>query len=230
MWLTDLFNKIFRKKHIAATAMQSDAASTYSELTPELQRFIPESASYSAAASLSEEGKIKLEKELLQLGLAAGYTGRSLHDILSSLNRIESLMVTKDWFIATDKSTQLYELLNAIKSVLEAHDKHTIEKFESLENSLNKLSLIAEKAPEPIKSELTHEIKLMESKLLSPVMEKVLNIVKEVREISYKDLTTRLGYKDVSSLRSLLSRMLERTDKIEKFNKDGEKWIRVKAL
>lgn len=223
------FRRLFKKKPSDATAMQSDVTSTYSELTRESPLFPSELSSYSAATSISEDEKIKLEKESLQLGLAAGYTGRALHDILSSLNRIETLMITKDWLIANDKSPQLYELLNAIRSILETHDKQTMESFLSIKNSLDKLSLLAGKIPEPIKSELTHEIEQMESRLLSPVMEKLLTIVKETGEISYKDITSKLGYKNVSSLRSLLSRMLERTDKIEKFNRNGEKWLRVTA-
>jgi hypothetical protein len=224
--LIDILRRIFRKKqasHIASI----DATASYSELT----RSESESASHIDVASLPKESKLELEKESLQIGLAAGYTGRALHDILSSLNRIESLMVTKDWYTATDKSPQLYELLNIIKSLLEIHDKRSTEKLEYIENSLHKLSLIAEKSPEPIKSELTREIAFIRSKLpLSPTMERALSIIKETGEISYKDLTTRLGYTDVSSVRSLLSRMLERTDTIEKFNKDGEKWVRFKAM
>ena len=238
MGIIDQFKKIFKKKrsdvtenYSAATALQSDVTALHIAATQDNEEKPQESTTYSAATALQPEDDIRFEKESVKLGLAAGVAGRSIHDISSSLNRIETMMVTKDWFSANSKSQQLYELLTTVKSILESHDKHSIEKFESIERFLDRLSSIAQKAPEPIKSELTTEIKAVEAEIpLSPKMVEALGIVYETGEINYKDLSTRLGYKDVSSLRSLLSHMLERTKKIEKFEKNGEKWVRVKAL
>lgn len=237
MGLKDLFKKIFRKNrsdatenYSAVTAMQSDVTSPYSAAT-QYEAPKTQESTYSAVTALQPKDDIRLEKDSLKLGLAAGVAGRSIYDISTSLSRIESMMVTKDWLTANDRTQQLYEILTSLRSILESHDRHTLEKFESVEHFLDRLSSIAQKVPEPIQSELKTEIKSLELVIpLSPKMVEALGIVYEVGTISYKDLSTRLGYKDVSSLRSLLSHMLERTNKIEKFEKDGEKWIRVKAL
>ena len=53
---------------------------------------------------------IRIQKDALELGLAAGYAGRSLHNIESTLERMESLMVTKDWMTGKlDEITNSHE-------------------------------------------------------------------------------------------------------------------------
>jgi hypothetical protein len=250
--LKDIFKRIFKRESSDVTAMQSDvtamqsdvtalqsavtasrsAATTPDENTPPQIDIKSNQSNYSAVTALQSnppDDGIRLEKESLKLGLAAGYTGRSIHDINSSLNRIETNMITRDWF--NSKSQELYELISTVKSVLEIHDRRTLEKFDTVERFLERMGNIAQNAPEPIKSEIRTELKSIESELpLSPKMIEALAVVYQVGQISYKDLSAKLGYKDVSSLRSLLSHMLERTAKIEKFEKDGDKWVRVKAL
>ena len=49
--------------------------------------------------NMHQEPSTELHKESIQLGLAAGYTGRSIHDINSSLNRIESILPSKEWLL-----------------------------------------------------------------------------------------------------------------------------------
>ena len=41
----------------------------------------------------------EIEKDSLQLGFAAGYTGRSIHDIHKSLERIETMMPSREWIL-----------------------------------------------------------------------------------------------------------------------------------
>lgn len=173
---------------------------------------------------------IFLEKESVQLGLAAGYTSHLIQSIESSLNRIESLMVTKDWFEHKDKSTQLLGTLELIKTILESHDRKTEEKFDKLHNALLRLLVVAKKVPEPFKSELRSEIEKIEAQLpLSSRMNVILLTIKERGEISYKELTSLLGYKTVDSLRSYLSKMKRRGAAIETFTKNNEKWVRLKS-
>ncbi len=229
MWLIDLFSKIFKKKHIDATSMHSDVTASYSDVnrieSPKSQESI-----YSDVTAMQPEEGMTLEKQSLQLGLAAGYTGRSIHDIMRTLERIETLMITKDWMTANDKSPQIIQLLGIIKSIIDSHDRKTDIIFEKIQPSLDRAFLLSEQLPEPIKTQIKTEIKAIESHL--PVRGKMLealNIIKELGEISYKDLTVRLGYKDVSSVRSLLTRLRDRTNEIESFDKPDGRWARYIA-
>lgn len=168
-----------------------------------------------------EPSEIELQKESLQLGIAAGYTGRSLKSIESSLNRIESLMVTKDWFVSQfeDRTPELIQLFKM-------YDDQDQKRFEILQNSINSIKSIASISPEPIKTQLTNQIQTMETQLsLTPRMQDLLSIVSQYKEISYDDLSKRLNL-TVSSLRGLLSNMTERTSQIERFNKYGKGWVR----
>ncbi|MEM5794416.1 MAG: hypothetical protein QXS48_00745 [Candidatus Aenigmatarchaeota archaeon] len=170
---------------------------------------------------------LELEKESLQLGIAAGYTGRALKEIEASLNRIETQMVSKDWFLSKFEIPLM--TVNEIKEILKQHDENMSKRFEIIQNSIESLKKTAEISPEPIKTEIMTQIEKIESQLpLTPKMEEVLAIIKECKEISYKDLAQKLGWKDTSGLRGLLSNMAKRTDKIERFEKDGQGWVRYR--
>lgn len=170
---------------------------------------------------------LELEKESLQLGIAAGYTGRTLKEIEASLNRIETQMVSKDWFLSKFEIPLL--TVNEIKEILKQHDENMSKRFQIIQNSIESLKRTAEISPEPIKTEIMTQIEKIESQLpLTPKMEEVLAIIKECGEISYKDLAQRLGWKDTSGLRGLLSNMTKRTDEIERFKKDGQGWVRYR--
>jgi len=169
---------------------------------------------------------IELQKDSLQLGLAAGYTGRSLREIEGSLNRIESQMVTKDWFLFNfeDKSLDLLEFLKK-------HDEKQETRFEALQSTLENLQKTAAKAPEPIKTEILEHVQTMEKQIpLTPRMNQVLGIVKQNKEISYEGLRTMLNNISISALRSLLTNMAKRTDKIERFKRNGKGWLKYKEI
>jgi superfamily I DNA/RNA helicase len=163
-------------------------------------------------------------KEPFQLGLAAGYTGRAIKEIESSLHRIESQMVTKDWFASTfeDKTPDLINLLRL-------HEEEEKKRFEIINNLLTSLQKAAEKAPQPIKTDLLSHIAAIENQLpLTPKMEGLILAVKEFGEISYQDLASKLGI-SVSGLRGLLTHTLRRTNKIERVIKNGKGWVRYKG-
>lgn len=163
----------------------------------------------------------QIQKESLQLGLAAGYTGRSLKEIESSLARIESLMVTKDWFKANfdDKTPEIIDLLKSHHNSSETH-------FQAIERSLMSLHATAERAPPEIKTELIKQIEAIESNLpLTPRMQKLVYIVKDSNEISYDELASRLGI-TLDSLRGLLTLTTRRTNKIQRFEKENRGWVR----
>jgi len=169
---------------------------------------------------------IELQKDSLQLGLAAGYTGRSLREIEGSLNRIESLMVTKDWFLFNfeDKTPELLE-------VLKKHDEKQENRFKALQSTLESLQRTAIKAPEPIKTELLEHIQRMEKQIpLTPRMKQVLDFLKQNKEMSYEELRFKLNNISISALRSLLTNMAKRTDKIERFKRNGKGWLKYKEM
>lgn len=169
---------------------------------------------------------VELQKDSLQLGLAAGYTGRTLREIESSLNRIESQMVTKDWFSFhfEDKTPDLLE-------TLKKHDEKEEDRFKALQNILENLQKTATKAPEPLKTELLEQIQTIEKQLpLTPRMKEALEIVKQYKEISYEELRFKLNNISISALRSLLANMAKRTDKIERFKRNGKGWLKYKEM
>jgi hypothetical protein len=176
---------------------------------------------------MAKSQPIEIEKESLQIGIAAGYAGRALKEIEASLNRIETQMISKDWFLSKFELPLL--TINEIKEILKQHDENTIKRFEIIQNLIENLKKTAEISPEPIKTELITQIEKIESQLpLTPKMKEVLTIIKECKEISYKDLAQRLGWKDTSGLRGLLSNMAKRTNKIERFEKNGQGWVRYR--
>lgn len=164
---------------------------------------------------------IILEKNSLQLGVAAGYTGRSIKGIESSLDRIETQMITKDWFTSKfeDRASELIEVLGK-------HEENSEKRFETIQNLIISIQKTAEKAPEPIKTELIEKIEAIEKQLPpTPKMQGLLLIVKDYGEISYTDLASKLGI-SLSALRGLLTTTARRTDKIQRFSKQGKGWVK----
>lgn len=139
----------------------------------------------------------EIERDSYQLGLAAGYTGRSIKEIEASLNRIEGQMVTKDWF--------------EIK--LQQIDK----RIEDIEGALGILKGVAPAAGQ--------QIAILKKMPLTQRMEEVLKAIKEVGEISFADLALKMNM-DVSDLRSLLSIMTKRTNAVERFRIHRIGWVK----
>jgi hypothetical protein len=140
----------------------------------------------------------EISRDSYQLGLAAGYTGRSIKEIESSLGRIEAQMVTKDWF-----TIQLQQLDRRIEDIERA------------------LGIIKGVIPS-IEQQKAAIIKRMP---LTQRMEELLEIVKQYKEISFADLALKMNI-DVSDLRSMLSIMTKRTNMIERFRVHRAGWIR----
>ncbi|OGI14620.1 hypothetical protein A3K63_03730 [Candidatus Micrarchaeota archaeon RBG_16_49_10] len=175
-----------------------------------------------ARALESDKSEVELEKDSLQLGIAAGYTGRSLRGIESSLMRIESQMPSKEWMLLQFKD-KTPEIINALIQ----HDENDRNRFEAISNTLLSVKGIAEISPEPIRSILGKKIDSIEAQLpLTSKMEEILSIVKDSKEISYEDLTAKIGLVEISGLRGLLSNMIKRTNKIERFEKKGKGWVK----
>lgn len=162
--------------------------------------------------SIPESTPPETLEDTYQLGLAAGYTGRSIKEIESSLVRIETQMPTKDWFSSQfeDKTPELIE-------VLKKHEENEQKRFELLQSmlALHKPS----ESPELVLSMVPERLSL------TPKMRMLFSIVKESKELSYKDLSTKLGL-TVSALRGLLSNTITRTDRIQRFRMDGKGWVR----
>jgi hypothetical protein len=211
-------------------SLQSDSKAIQSDEKSLQERFKAIQIDTQEAQNETEMAKsepIEIEKESLQIGIAAGYTGRALKEIEASLNRIETQMISKDWFLSKFELPLL--TINEIKEILKQHDENTAKRFGIIQNLLESLKKTAEISPEPIKTELITQIEKIESQLpLTPKMEEVLAIIKECKEISYRDLVQRLGWKDTSGLRGLLSNMVKRTNEIERFEKDGQGWVRYR--
>ena len=184
---------------------------------------------FKALQSLTEKErlpqKLEIERDSLQLGVVAGYAGKALKEIESSLQRLEEQVPTKEW-LQLNLANRLDELIKTFQT----HDFFVKEKMSSIESILLKLHELAEKIPQPYKEEIGTAIKEIEEKLpLTPRMEKLIEIVREEKEISYEELAKRLGI-SISALRGLLSITIRRTDQIERFCKNGKGWVRFKAL
>lgn len=157
---------------------------------------------------------LTIEKDSLQLGIAAGYTGRSIRDIETSLNRIETNMVTKDWFaIKLEEAMKEYE------------NKHENRLF-TLENALNSLLKFFESLP--LRNRVETTLKSLEANRLTNKMKDLINVVKATGELSYSDLATRLNISQ-DALRGLLSLVSRRTNEIERFERENKGWVRYRS-
>jgi len=177
------------------------------------------------AEPVKRQPTIELQKDSLELGMAAGYAGRSLKEIESSMNRIETLMASKEWF-----STQFGPQLRAIYDSIRIHDENTAKKLEMIEILIQSLEKTARKAPEPLRTSLMQQIDAMKAELpLSPKMQELVDVVEKSGKISYDDLCTKLGVQR-SSLRGLLANTMKRTSRIERFVENNRSMVRTKAM
>jgi len=174
---------------------------------------------------------ISIEKESLQLGVAAGYISRSLYSIEDSLARIETLMPSKEWISLnlTPKLEEIQQTILNLRDVLSSHERNEEKRFEILLEAITKLKTTASSLPEPVKTEILSTVKTLKSAALSPKMQQILEILKERKEISYNELAEKLGI-TTDGLRGLLSRMVKVCDEIERFERDNKGWIRLKAI
>lgn len=158
-----------------------------------------------------------LEKESLQLGFAAGYTGRSIHDINAALNRIEAILPNKDW------------LLIQFEELLRRQEESEQKRLEIILEALNSLRSLSAQAPEPLKGRLLDKISLVESKFEpSRRMKELIQLVKLTGQASFKDLAEKMNLSG-SGLRSLVMMTLPRTNELEKFTVGKERWLRYKS-
>jgi predicted transcriptional regulator len=160
---------------------------------------------------------ISIEKESLQLGVAAGYISRSLYSIEDSLARIETLMPSKEWISLnlTPKLEEIQKTIFNLRDVLIGHEKNEEKRFEVLLEAITKLKTTASSLPEPTKTEILSTVKTLKSAALSPKMQQILEILKERKEISYNELAEKIGI-TTDGLRGLLSRMVKVCDEIER--------------
>ncbi len=138
-----------------------------------------------------------VEKNSYELGLAAGYTGHSIKQIENSLNRIESQMVTKDWFLI-----QFNQLDRRIEDI-----ERALGIIKGAIPTLEKQKSVIKIAP------------------LTPKMQELLEIIKEFKEISFADLALKMNM-NISDLRSILSIMAKRTNEIERYRKNRNGMIK----
>lgn len=214
-------------------ALQSSTSNTQiDELMNEL-RLMRETSQPTSVKTGSSTLQLRpqINKESFQLGLASGYTGRSIRNIEDSLTRIESNMVSKDWFRTEfeDTTPKLLEMMQSLRFLLQEHDLNEIKHFQAIHDSLERMSTTAKMAPEPIKHEILHEIETIRHEIpLSPKMKELISVVKQSGQLSYEELAARLGI-TVSGLRGLLANTLVRTTEIERFLVDGKGWVRYKT-
>ncbi len=149
------------------------------------------------------EQTIPIEPGSLQLGIAAGYTGRSIRDIESSLNRIESQMATKDW-VDIKLREAISDKLDKIISYLETISHSGILQEGGFRDTVGRV---------------------VASEGLTPKMKSLLDVVEDADEISYSDLAIKLNISE-NSLRGLLSIISRRTNDIQRFEKSGRGWVR----
>jgi len=214
MTFLDLIRRIFGKKAPEQTIQMQIESPLQSSVAPSVE-LLEEKHAFEPNQQSTESTPSDMFKDTFQLGLAAGYTGRSIKSIESSLNRIESQMPSKDWF-----SSQFEDKTPELIDTLKKHEENEQKRFELLKTLLSSHK-ISEGTPEFLQPLSLPIGELM----LTHKMQMLVSIVKENKEISYKDLANRLGL-TVSALRGLLSNTLIRTNMIERFRKDGKGWVR----
>lgn len=233
MWLIGLFKKLKKRKEeesiesiqhrIASNRIDSasnriDSASINRSIQPVISK------------EEKEEKEISLEKDSLKLGVAAGFTGRALLDIEHSLSRIESLMLSKEWFSTNfgSKMDKIYETLSYLKENLAEHEKNEEKRFEAIASSINSLRRTAASLPEPFKTTIISQTRNIEKAVLTPRMKELIDLVKTRGEMSYAELSQRLGISQ-DALRGFLSRIVRITSEIERFEKAKRGWVRFRS-
>lgn len=212
MPLKDLLLKILGKKR------QADLNQSAIDLNQSINQ---SQINQSIVQTELEPYSIELQKDSLQLGIAAGYTGRTIKEIESSLNRIETQMVTRDWF-----SSQFQDKTPDLVNLLIQHEQNEQKRFETIQNLLGFMHKTAETVPEPLRTELFTQIRTIEKQIpLTPKMNQLIEIAKISKEISYSDLANKLNIGE-DALRGLLSNTIKRTNIIERFEKLNKGWIR----
>jgi len=178
-----------------------------------------------------EKPTISIDKESLKVGMAAGYISRSLISIEDGIERIENSMPSKEWITMNlvPKIEQVQQAIYNVREILMEHERNEEKRFEVLLEAINKLKTMAPSLPEPIKTEILSTAASLKSAALTPKMQQILDILKERREISYQELAEKLGI-TTDGLRGILSRMVKVCDEIERFEKDGKGWIRIKSI
>lgn len=139
-----------------------------------------------------------VQKDSYELGLAAGYTGRSIKEIEASLTRIETQMVTKDWFMV--------------------HLQQLDRRIEDIERAMGIIKGAIPALEEQKRAVVRHIP-------LTPRMEDLLRVVKESKEISFSDLALKMQL-DISDVRSLLSVMTKRTHEVQRFRIHRAGWVK----
>lgn len=157
-----------------------------------------------------EPSQLEIERDSLQLGIAAGYTGRSIKDIDSALNRIESQMVTKDWL-----EIKLHQTMKEHENKLEI-------RFNRIEKVISPLLDMLHEIPRTGIEQIKEKI---EGIRLTRKMNEVLQVVQASKEISYDNLAMKLNI-ERDNLRGLLSKIAKRTDKIQRFERNNNGWVR----
>lgn len=173
---------------------------------------------------------LQVEQDSFKLGVASGYTGRSIRNIEDSLSRIETQMVTRDWFNVEfeDRTPELIKEIGKLHQEMLIHEKNEEKRFEIIQNILERMKNVANVAPNEVKFQLLDQIKAVESQLpLTKKMEELISVVKPAGQISYDEVASKLNI-TVSALRGLLSTTLQRTDRIERFMVNGKGWVRYK--
>ncbi|MFZ8830358.1 MAG: winged helix-turn-helix transcriptional regulator, partial [Candidatus Aenigmatarchaeota archaeon] len=196
-----------------------------------MNQSIESSKSTIISSDKEEKSTISIDKESLKVGMAAGYISRSLISIEDGIERIEISMPSKEWITMNilPKIEQVQQAIYNIKEILMDHERNEEKRFEVLLEAINKLKTIAPSLPEPIKTEILSTVASLKSATLTPKMQQILDILKEKREISYQELAEKLGI-TTDGLRGILSRMVKVCDEIERFEKDGRGWIRIKSI
>ncbi len=222
------FNSDLKRSNNRFKALESDANLTdFDEKQSKIGENHHENQGIMESTNLSQP--VELQKESLQLGVAAGYTGRAIREIESSLDRIERRMASREWITSVfGDQSKTPQMLTEIKESLEKHDSNASKRFETIEIALNRMILSAKDAPEPLKRELIAEIESIKANLpLSPKMRRLVISVKDAGRISYDDLAIRLDITR-SSLRGLLANTMRRTTDIERFSVSGKGWVRYR--
>jgi len=204
----DWITHFFKKKQRLIDLNQS-------QINQSITQSITETNQQDSSTVLNEP--IELEKESLQLGIAAGYTGRAIHDIMRTLERIELNLPNKDWF-----SFRLEELLKE-------HDNNEQKRFEQLQTLINSLLTTAELAPEPVKTQLISQIIAVQDELNRPRIQELIKRIKEKGEISYADLATQMEISQ-DGIRGMLSIIARKMPEIERFDKEKKGWVRFKSI
>lgn len=171
-----------------------------------------------------KEERLGFEKESLAAGMAAGSAKKSIDIIEENMRRVINILEERlpERALSHEQFEQVVKESSEVESDI-AEIRNSLSKMPDLLNKLESIQNRLEALQE------SHKVIRSDSESLRPSqsMIRIYEKVKEMGEVSFRDLAEQLGM-SVSGVRGLVSKGKNRGLNLETFIRDREGWVKVR--